>query len=157
MENFLLDIQKYSTQKFSSNVIEKCLDYCDEETKELIIERFCEPNLIQNLLFDVYGNYVIQKAMRLAKEPLRKKFIQIVGALIWNLKFYPFGQKLYNKLLASYPELSKYVNGGQGTGFNFKRKKNKKQKRNYNQNINKDNIIIIIQVIPIYIIIDIFI
>ena len=104
VENFLLDIQKYSTQKFSSNVIEKCLDYCDEETKELIIERFCEPNLIQNLLFDVYGNYVIQKAMRLAKEPLRKKFIQIVGALIWNLKFYPFGQKLYNKLMTSFPD-----------------------------------------------------
>ena len=138
-QNFLLDIPKFSTQKFSSNVIEKCLDYCDEETKELIVQRFCEPILIQNLLFDVYGNYVIQKTMEMAREPLRTKYIQIVGALIDNLQFYPFGQKLYNKLMASFPELSKYSKGGRADIKGNKKKKNKKKKKKFDKDINGNN------------------
>ena len=78
VKNFLDDIMKFSTQKYSSNIIEKCMDCCDEETKELITQKYCEPQIIEKLLFDMYGNYVLQKVMNVSKEPLTNKYISNV-------------------------------------------------------------------------------
>ena len=143
--NFLYNLEKFSTEKYSSNVIEKCLDCCDEETKEIIVNRCCEPNLIKKLLFNVYGNYVLQKVIFLSKEPIRSQYINIVGPLIHNLPFYSFGQKLYNKLLASIPELSKFIFMGRCDEKKYKRRKNKtnrinNSKININNNMNNNNI-----------------
>ena len=138
-QNFLKNLEKFSVQKYSSNVIEKCLDCCDEETKEIIVQQFCNPILIRKLLFDVYGNYVIQKVMMLSKEPIRSQYIQIVGPLMNNLLLYPFGQKLYNKLLTYFRELSKYVNGYIGDENKFTKRKNKKSFRNFNSNFYHHN------------------
>ena len=118
--NLLYDIPKFASQKFSSNVIEKCLDCCDEETKNLIVEKFCEPKLVHTLLFDMYGNYVLQKTISISKEPYRSKFFNMVGPIMGNLKVLSFGQKLYNKLLSTFPELQNYVKGN-----NNNKKKNK--------------------------------
>ena len=57
----------------------------------------------------MYGNYVLQKTMMLAKEPYRTKFFEMVGPIMENVKVLPFGQKLYNKLLATFPELYIYI------------------------------------------------
>ena len=91
-QNILCDLGNFSTQKFSSNVIEKCLDCCDEETKDLIIQSFCEPVLIQKLLFDIYGNYVLQKIMNIAKNSIKNQYIQIIGHLLSNLFFFLLDQ-----------------------------------------------------------------
>ena len=101
--NLLKDFQKFSSQKYSSNVIEKILDCCNDETKQMIVETLCEPKLVSSLLFDMYGNYVLQKTMSIANEPYRTKFIQMVGPYLENLKMLTFGLKLYNKLLTSFP------------------------------------------------------
>ena len=135
-QNFLKNLEKFSIHKYSSNVIEKCLDCCDEETKDLIVQSFCYPNLVKKLLFDVYGNYVIQKVMILSKDPIRSQYIQIVGPLMNYLLFYPFGQKLYNKLLSSFKELSRYINGGISEGAKFKKRNNRKSNKNFNNNFN---------------------
>jgi hypothetical protein len=137
VSNLLYDIPKFASQKFSSNVIEKCLDCSDEETKDLIVEKFCDQKLVQTLLFDMYGNYVLQKTMTLAKEPFRSKFFSMVGPIMENLKVLTFGQKLYNKLLSSFPELNIYVKG-QNKGMNLK-KKNKKDNQMNNNNLNNLN------------------
>ena len=50
--NFLKDFKRFSSQKYSSNVIEKSLDCCDEKTKQLIVEKLCDQTLVYNLLFD---------------------------------------------------------------------------------------------------------
>ena len=137
--NFLNDFVKYSTEKYSSNVIEKCLDCCDEETKELIVMKCCDVNIIRTLLFDVYGNYVLQKVILLTKEPIRSQFIHIIGPLMNYLQFYAFGPKLSNKLLTSFPELAKFINGGRGEENKYKKRRNKMLNRinnNNNMNIN---------------------
>ena len=137
VSNLLYDIPKFASQKFSSNVIEKCLDCSDEETKDLIVEKFCDQKLVQTLLFDMYGNYVLQKTISLAKEPFKSKFFSMVGPIMENLKVLTFGQKLYNKLLSSFPELNIYVKG-QNKGMNLK-KKNKKDNQMNNNNMNNMN------------------
>ena len=66
--------------------------------------------------------------MNLTKSSIKNQYIQILGHLMNNLSFYYFGQKLYNKLLDSFPQLAKYLNGGRGDENLFKSGKNKKQK-----------------------------
>jgi hypothetical protein len=142
VKNFLDDIMKFSTQKYSSNIIEKCMDCCDEETKELITQKYCEPQIIEKLLFDMYGNYVLQKVMNVSKEPLTNKYISYVGPLMKNLSSYSFGPKLYNKLISSFPCLSNYAVNRNDSG---KIKRNKNKKKNINDvnnglnDVNKNN------------------
>ena len=137
VENYLYDIMKFSTQKHSSNIIEKCMDCCDEETKEIIIQKYCEPYIIERLLFDMYGNYVLQKVMSLSKEPVTTKYISIIGPLMKKLNTYSFGAKLYNKLLSSFPALSSYV--GNKNEVKLKKMKTKKNNNSYNIHKNDNN------------------
>ena len=138
VDNFLNDIMKFSTQKYSSNIIEKCMDCCDEETKEKIIQKYCEPYIIEKLLFDMYGNYVLQKVMSLSKEPITSKYIEIIGPLMKKLSSYSFGPKLYNKLLSSFPSLSAYA-GNKNESGKLKRMKSKKNNNNAKINNNMNN------------------
>ena len=138
VQNFLYNLLKFSTQKYSSNIIEKCMDCCDEETKELICQKYCDKIIIEKLLFDLYGNYVLQKVISLSKEPLTSKYIEIVGPLMKNLSNISFGQKLYNRLIVNFPSLSAYV-GIDNKKQKNKKTKNKKNKNNYNDNTNSSN------------------
>lgn len=108
INNYLNEFPKYASHKFASNIFEKCLDFSEKETKKLIIERLCNPIIVQNLLFDTYGNYVLQKAMQHSKEPYRSKYINMILPLMEKLQIYPFGHKIYQKLITNFPELSQY-------------------------------------------------
>jgi len=46
-----------SRQKFSSNVIEKCFDHCDQNSINEMVSEICNPKLIVDLLLDMFGNY----------------------------------------------------------------------------------------------------
>lgn len=61
------DIIFLSKQKYSSNVVEKCFDFCDEITQEELIDSVSSPEIISELIMDMYGNYVIQKALSATK------------------------------------------------------------------------------------------
>ena len=116
------------------------MDCCDEDTRELITLKYCEPNIIEKLLFDMYGNYVLQKIISLSKEPLTTKYLSIIGPLMKKLNSYSFGQKLYNKLLSSFPSLSTYA-GIKNDGGKNRKYKNKKNNVNINNNDINMNVI----------------
>ena len=76
-----------SKQKFSSNVIEKCLQHCLEKERELLIQEMIgkEGDLnppLYEMMKDKYANYVVQKAVEIAKLPLR-------DALVNKIKMIP--------------------------------------------------------------------
>lgn len=50
-------------QKFSSNVMEKCLERCNDRTKELYVQEMSDPNRVRELMMDPFGNYVVQRAL----------------------------------------------------------------------------------------------
>jgi hypothetical protein len=52
-------------QKFSSNVIEKCIRVAEPPTKKILIEELIASNRIDELLRDCYANYVIQTSVSL--------------------------------------------------------------------------------------------
>lgn len=56
-----------STQKYSSNVVENCLKNTTSDERESIIrELLWSPNIL-DIFVDLYGNYVMQTALSVAK------------------------------------------------------------------------------------------
>ena len=58
-----------SMQKFSSNVVENCIKYCDKKYIKKIYNSVIEDNRLESLLNNIYGNFVLEKLiMRLSKD-----------------------------------------------------------------------------------------
>lgn len=53
-------------QKFSSNVMEKCLERCTDRVKELYMQELSNTERVRELMMDPFGNYVIQRALTVA-------------------------------------------------------------------------------------------
>ncbi|KZF20668.1 ARM repeat-containing protein [Xylona heveae TC161] len=60
---FLGKVPTLSKQKFSSNVIEKCLRTADINTRRAMIEEMLNPNELEKMLRDSFANYVVQTAV----------------------------------------------------------------------------------------------
>jgi hypothetical protein len=53
-------------QKFSSNVMEKCLERCTDRVKEAYMAELSDVERVRELMMDPFGNYVIQRALSVA-------------------------------------------------------------------------------------------
>ena len=68
-----------SIQKFSSNVMEKCLERCTEPIRQIYLDELtANEEKVKELLGDPFGNYVIQRALAVATH---NQAIQLVEAL----------------------------------------------------------------------------
>lgn len=67
-QKLMSDLIALSKQKFSSNVIEKCLEFNDFEMNREIVESLMDQGNDQyfDLLSHQYGNYVVQKCLQVA-------------------------------------------------------------------------------------------
>ena len=68
----------FSIQKFSSNVIEKCIQKSEEFTLKFIKEICSDENSICILLKNNYGNYVIQTTLKVCDKPKRVILISLI-------------------------------------------------------------------------------
>ena len=98
------DIEVYANQKFSSNVIEKFFIYNDL-TKEIINKLLSSQGVTKQMLYNAYGNYVVQRAIGNANQEDQIKLLYLIALLMEELKKYNFGLKLYHKLTSQYPIL----------------------------------------------------
>ena len=98
------DIEVYANQKFSSNVIEKFFIYQDL-TKEIINKLLSSQGITRKMLYNAYGNYVVQRAIGNASQEDQIKLLYLIAPLMEELKKYNFGLKLYHKLTSQYPIL----------------------------------------------------
>ena len=98
------DIEVYGNQKFSSNVIEKFFIYNDL-TKEIINRLLSSQGVTKQMLYNAYGNYVVQRAIGNANQEDQIKLLYLIAPLMEELKKYNFGLKLYHKLTSQYPIL----------------------------------------------------
>ena len=96
----------YSKHRYSSNVVEKCFDYCDEEEKKMFVEKISPPEILEELILDEHGNYVIQKALHYAEGNIKDKMLRDIIPLIPKIRKVSFGDRLLSKLIATYPQLN---------------------------------------------------
>jgi Pumilio-family RNA binding repeat len=90
-----------SKQKFSSNVIEKCLRVAEGETKRHLIEELMlPPSEMEKVLRDNFANYVVQTALDHGDKDQQDRLWDIIIPLLQTLRSTPCGRRLLSKLSA---------------------------------------------------------
>ncbi|KAK3233493.1 hypothetical protein CYMTET_56216 [Cymbomonas tetramitiformis] len=86
-----------SLQKFSSNVVEKCLKLggpeLEEDRKIIVREIMVSPHL-GRLLQDAYGNYVVQSTLAIAKGDLHCELVEHIRPHLAAIKSSPYGKRI---------------------------------------------------------------
>jgi Pumilio-family RNA binding repeat len=60
IRQFTGNVCALSVQKFSSNVIEKCIRVAEHNTRKMLIDELLNRTRLEKLLRDSYGNYCVQ-------------------------------------------------------------------------------------------------
>ncbi|XP_059628755.1 pumilio homolog 12-like [Cornus florida] len=83
-----------SMQKYSSNVVEKCLKYAGEERRSCIIQELINNPHLEQIMQDPYGNYVIQAALGHSKGALHCALVEAIRPHVPALRTSPYGKKV---------------------------------------------------------------
>lgn len=92
-----------SVQKFSSNVIEKCLEKCSADMRELYLEEICSDKKIRELMTDPFGNYVVQRALGVASHTHAIKLVDSMKPHLVGMKNTAPGRRIIGKILRRFP------------------------------------------------------
>lgn len=86
-------------QKFSSNVVEKCLKLggLDDNRERIVREIMLSPGL-PRLLQDPYGNYVIQSALTVTSGQLHQALVDCIRPYLPSLRGTPHGKRILQKV-----------------------------------------------------------
>ncbi|KAL4250611.1 hypothetical protein AB1N83_014074 [Pleurotus pulmonarius] len=87
-----------SVQKFSSNVIEKCVRLAEHSTRKMLIEEFLKRSRLEKLLRDSYGNYCVQTALDYAEPNQRALLVEGIRPVLPLIRNKPYGKRIQNKL-----------------------------------------------------------
>ncbi|KAF4634360.1 hypothetical protein G7Y89_g3754 [Cudoniella acicularis] len=91
-------VGQLSKQKFSSNVIEKCLRCAQEPSKDMLIEEMLQPSELDRLLRDSFANYVIQTALDYANPPMKARLIEAIRPYLPAIRTTPYGRRIQAKI-----------------------------------------------------------
>lgn len=69
-------------QKYSSNVLEKCFEYAPAEVRSQYITELVYCDRLPNLIKNSFGNYVIQKSLRVAEGSERDSLVTAIQKCI---------------------------------------------------------------------------
>ena len=101
MERLAGHYAELSAQKFSSNVVEKCLKLTEECLRPLqdkIVEEMAEYPHILRLLQDPYANYVVQSALSVSSGALYEKLVDKIRPYLNSLRGTPHGKRIMAKI-----------------------------------------------------------
>lgn len=106
-------IVAFSKQKFSSNVIEKCLRCASEESKNMILTELMSGD-VEKLLRDPFANYVMQTALEYSTPAVKHHMVDVIRPLLPHIRSTPHGRRLQAKI-SQYENRSTATNNGQTT------------------------------------------
>lgn len=99
-ESFCGKIPDLSKQKFSSNVIEKCLRTADDGTKQMMIREMLKGAETEKMIRDSFANYVIQTALDFADPQSKMMLLDHIRPLLPNIKHTPHGRRIAGKVMS---------------------------------------------------------
>ena len=108
-EKIIENVCYYAKHKYSSNVVEKCFEYCDGLTRQKLI---C--SLIKSEIIDEHGNYIIQKALACSDVETQKIILRAVLPQFTKLKELHFGERIISRLSKTYAGIIEGIKGEKG-------------------------------------------
>lgn len=103
--SFQGSIPALSKQKFSSNVMEKCLRGAQPSVTKMMIEEMLNANELEKMLSDCYANYVVQTALEYADPETKGRLIDAIRPILPAIRQTPYGRRIQSKIM-----------GGEGQG-----------------------------------------
>lgn len=97
--SFQGSIPALSKQKFSSNVIEKCLRGAQASVARMMIEEMLNANELERMLSDAYANYVVQTALEYADPETKTKLVDAIRPILPSIRQTPYGRRIQNKIM----------------------------------------------------------
>jgi len=97
-QSFRGKVPALSKQKFSSNVIEKCLRVSDHDTKADLIDEMLVGNELERMLRDSFANYVIQTALDYADVRTKQRMVDAITPILPAIKQTPHGRRIASKI-----------------------------------------------------------
>ena len=97
-QSFYGNVAFLSKQKFSSNVIEKCIRCAGQETKRVLILEITTPSELEKLLRDSFANYVVQTAMDFADDNTKAILMENVRPILPAIRHTPYGRRIQGKI-----------------------------------------------------------
>ncbi|CAI2166966.1 15262_t:CDS:10 [Funneliformis geosporum] len=98
IRKFIGNVCALSVQKFSSNVMEKCIRVAEPDTRKFLIDEMLNKNRLDKLLRDSYANYVVQTALDYADPLLRSQLVECIRPLLPAIRNTPYGKRIQGKL-----------------------------------------------------------
>ncbi|ORX71983.1 hypothetical protein DL89DRAFT_291239 [Linderina pennispora] len=98
IKKFIGHICGLSVQKFSSNVMEKCIRLASTSTRRALVAPILQRDKLDTLMRDSYGNYVVQTALDFADPQQRMEIIDAIRPLLPTIRHTPYGKRIYTKL-----------------------------------------------------------
>ncbi|CAG8483565.1 22051_t:CDS:10, partial [Gigaspora rosea] len=98
IRKFIGNVCLLSVQKFSSNVMEKCIRVAEPETRKCLIDEMLNKNRLDKLLRDSYANYVVQTSLDYADPIQRAQLVECIRPLLPAIRNTPYGKRIQGKL-----------------------------------------------------------
>ncbi|CAG8435738.1 9515_t:CDS:10 [Funneliformis mosseae] len=98
IRKFISNVCGLSVQKFSSNVMEKCIRVAEPDTRKFLIDEMLNKNRLDKLLRDSYANYVVQTALDYADPIQRASLVDCIRPLLPAIRNTPYGKRIQGKL-----------------------------------------------------------
>ncbi|KAJ3439418.1 pumilio homology domain family member [Anaeramoeba flamelloides] len=136
-----------SIQKFSSNVVEKCLRVANDKTRKILIDEFINnPDSMKTLLMDNYANYAVQTALKLATPNQLKELTKIIRPLVPYIrnssclkKIQSLISKDKNSMIINNNINNNNNNNNNNNYYNNNNNNKKRNQRRFQQNQNSRN------------------
>jgi len=98
VRNLLGRVSELCVQKFSSNVIEKCLQVADQDTRVAILNELIDSDMLPQLLNDRFANFVVQTALDVAPPEQRGRLVKSILPHLGR-HYSPYTKRLQKKIL----------------------------------------------------------
>lgn len=95
------NVASLSKQKFSSNVIEKCLRTADDHSRRQMIDEMLDGHELDKMLRDSFANYVVQTAMDFADPETRQRIVNAIRPILPSIRQTPHGRRIAGKIMAN--------------------------------------------------------
>lgn len=90
-------------QKFSSNVMEKCLERSNDHIRELHLLELSSSDKIRELMIDPFGNYVVQKALSVANHAQAVRLVEAMRPHLPGMRNTAGGRRIVAKISRRFP------------------------------------------------------
>jgi len=95
-----------AVQKFSSNVMEKCLEKSNDQIQELYLQEISSPENIKSLMGDPFGNYVIQRGIAVATHSQAVRLVEAMRPHLAGMRNTAGGRRIVSKICRRFPKFS---------------------------------------------------